>query len=264
MSLFKKKPLELQANSGSSSKNRENNPYLNARAEWLERYGSYISRARNWQLCAFVCLFITLASIIGNVVQASQYKIVPYVVEVDKLGRVQATGRAESVSSTPQRLIQAEITTFISNWRTVTPDLDLQRKMIDRLSHFMAGAAKGEIRQWFAANNPYERAKEGKIVQIEIKGLPLAVSKDSWRVEWRETTRNHTGAILEQVAYEATVTIAIEPPTDDATIIANPGGIYITAISASTVFAASQQGQQRQQGQQGQQQNEKPNSGRQE
>ena len=59
-------------------------------------------------------------------------------------------------------------------------------------------------------------------------------------MEWKETSRNHTGALLEQVSYEATVTINIEPPSDDATIIANPGGIYITAISASTVFAASQ------------------------
>ncbi len=239
MALFKKKPLELQLNSGSRFI-RENNPYLNARAEWLERYGSYIARAKNWQLCAFGCILITLISIIGNVIQANQYKIVPYVVEVDNLGKVQAVGRAENASSTPQRLIQAEIATFIHNWRTVTPDLDLQRKMIERLSHFMAGAAKGEIRQWFAVNNPYDRAREGKIVQIEIKGLPLAVSKDSWRVEWKETSRNHTGALLEQVSYEATVTINIEPPSDDATIIANPGGIYITAISASTVFAASQ------------------------
>ncbi len=215
---------------------KTNDPYLNGRQEWLERYGDYISQAKNWRLFAFFCVIVALLSIGGNVVQASHYKVVPYVVEVDRLGKVQAVAQAENALKSPQRLIQAEIATFISNWRTVTPDLSLQRKMVERLSHFMAGAAKGELRQWFSQNNPYERAREGKIVQIEVKGLPLAVSSDSWRVEWRETTRNHTGALLDQTSYEATVTIKIEHPTDEAKIIANPGGIYITGISASKIF----------------------------
>ncbi|EOH3508447.1 conjugal transfer protein TrbF, partial [Campylobacter jejuni] len=29
-----------------------NNPYLNAKTEWLERYGDYITRAKNWQIVA--------------------------------------------------------------------------------------------------------------------------------------------------------------------------------------------------------------------
>ena len=219
---------------------KTDNPYINARQEWLERYGDYVSQAKNWRLFAFLCVVVTVISICGNVVQASQYKIVPYVVEVDRLGRAQAVSRADNAASAPQRLIQAEIATFIGNWRTVTPDRNLQSKMIERLSHFMAGAAKGEIRSWFATNNPYERANKGQIVQIEIKGLPLAVSSESWRVEWKEIIRNHTGALLDQTSYEATVTIKIEPPTDETKIIANPGGIYITAISASKVFAPSE------------------------
>ena len=35
------------------------NPYLNARQEWLERYGGYISRAAQWRTVAFFCLIIT-------------------------------------------------------------------------------------------------------------------------------------------------------------------------------------------------------------
>lgn len=44
--------------------------------------------------------------------------------------------------------------------------------MIERLSFFMAGSAKGVLRQWYEANNPYEIAKTGKLVHVEIKGLP--------------------------------------------------------------------------------------------
>ncbi|MBQ4132742.1 MAG: type IV secretion system protein [Desulfovibrionaceae bacterium] len=233
MAFFKKKDTQQT----DARLPKVDNPYLNGRAEWLERYGDYIAQARNWRLFAFFCVVVTIISICGNVVQASHYKVVPYVVEVDRLGRAQAVSRAENAAVSPQRLIQAEIATFVTNWRSVTPDRNLQSRMIERLSHFMAGAARGEIREWFALNNPYERAGKGQIVQVEVKGLPLSVSSDSWRIEWKESLRSHNGALLDQTSYEATVTIMLEPPTDEAKILANPGGIYITAISASKVFA---------------------------
>ena len=214
------------------------NPYLNGREEWLERYGSYISRAAHWRMVAFFCLIITGISITGNVMQANQVKTVPYIIEVDNLGKSSVVARADVVSATPQRLIQAEIAACISNWRTVTADVELQQKMIERLSFFMAGSAKGVLRQWYEANNPYEIPKTGKLVHVEIKGLPLPVSSDSYRVEWVETIRSHAGVTLDTHTYEATVSVQINPPTVDAVLLRNPGGVYITARSAGKVIGA--------------------------
>ena len=231
MSFFKRKAkLPAQGKGGS--------PYLNGREEWLERYGSYISRAAQWRMAAFICLIITAVSISGNVIQASQVKTIPYIIEVDKLGNMGAVARADRASATPKRLIQAEIAKCISDWRTVTADVELQQKMIERLSFSMAGSAKGVLRQWYEANNPYEIAKSGKLVHVEIKGLPLPVSSDSYRVEWVETVRSHAGVMLDSHTYEATVTIQINPPTADAVLLRNPGGVYITALSAGKVVGA--------------------------
>ena len=134
MAFFKsKKEPPVQEKGGS--------PYLNGREEWLERYGSYISRAAQWRMVAFLCLLITSVSITGNVIQASQVKTVPYIIEVDKLGKANVVARADTARATPQRLIQAEIAKCISDWRTVTADVELQQKMIERLSFFMAGSA---------------------------------------------------------------------------------------------------------------------------
>ena len=213
-------------------------PYLNGREEWLERYGSYISRAAQWRIVAFICLSLTLISVTGNVIQSNQVKTVPYIVEVDNLGKLGAVARADRASATPQRLIQAEIAKCISDWRTVTADVELQQKMLERLSFFMAGSAKGVLRQWYEANNPYEIAKTGKLVHVEIKGLPLPVSSDSYRVEWAETIRSHAGVMLDSHTFEATVTIQINPPTVDAVLLRNPGGVYITALSAGKVVGA--------------------------
>lgn len=235
MTFFKKK---IETSPPDSMPDKGGNPYLNGREEWLERYGSYISRAAQWRMVAFICLLLTAVSITGNVIQAGQVKTVPYIIEVDKLGKSSVVARADRASSTPQRLIQAEIAACIGNWRTVTADVELQQKMIERLSFFMAGSAKGVLREWYEANNPYEIAKSGKLVHVEIKGLPLPVSSDSYRVEWVETVRSHAGVLLDSHAYEATVTIQINPPTVDAVLLRNPGGVYITSLSAGKVVGA--------------------------
>jgi len=232
MAFFKKQQIPAPESSG-------NNPYLNGREEWLERYGSYISRAAQWRMAAFICLLLVGISVTGNVMQASQVKTVPYIIEVDKLGKSNVVARADKASATPRRLIQAEIAACITSWRTVTADVELQQKMIERLSFFMAGSAKGVLREWYEANNPYEIAKTGKLVHVEIKGLPLPVSADSYRVEWVETVRSHAGVLLDSHTYEATATIQINPPTVDAVILRNPGGVYITSLSAGKVVGAS-------------------------
>lgn len=213
------------------------NPYLNGREEWLERYGNYIKRAAQWRLMAVLCLLLAAGSVAANVIMAAQYKVVPYIVEVDRIGQAAAVSRADLASPAPKRLIQAELANVIMNWRTVTADLDLQKKMVERLSFFMAGSAKGQMRQWYATNNPFDRAKEGKLVQVSIKGLPLPVSQDSWRVEWTETVRGHTGAVLvDPQTFEATLTVQLQPPATDAQVMQNPGGIAITGLSFSRVL----------------------------
>ena len=241
MSFFRKKDkldnaVQDTAASSASSGNSSSNPYLNGRNEWLERYGSYINRAAQWRGVALICLLLLGLSLAGNVLQAMQVKAIPYIVEVDKLGKAAVASKAEQASETPVRLIQADIASFISNWRTVTADIELQKQMIQRLSYFVAGSAKGVLKEWFSKNNPYEIARDNKLVHVEIKSLPLPVSADSWRVEWTETVRTHSGAAIGTQGYEATVSIMIQPPNSEAVMLQNPGGVYITSLSASRVL----------------------------
>lgn len=168
--------------------------------------------------------------------QAQQSKVVPYIVEIDKLGKVGNVARLRQDISTPRNIIQAEIADAIINWRTVTADTELQKQMITRLSRVVTGSAKGVLKQWFETNSPYEIAKSGKLIHIEIKGLPLPVSDTSYRVEWIETIRSHAGAMVDQRSYEATATIQLQQPTSETEIMTNPGGVYITALAASKII----------------------------
>jgi len=211
------------------SKSTEN-PYLSAREEWLERYGSYIEGRNQWRLAALICLLITGISISMNFVQATQNKVVPYVVEVNKLGHSVAVKRADQAEPVSSRIIQAEIANLIVNWRTVTADIGLQKKMVQRMSSFVIGAARGATRSWYEANNPYELGQK-TLVEVDIKGIPLPVSSESWRIEWLETVRNHSGVAMSSTEYEATVKVRISTPTTDSQIIRNPAGVYITELS---------------------------------
>ncbi|MEB3743713.1 VirB8/TrbF family protein [Escherichia sp. Ec20190506] len=62
-------------------------PYLAARREWNERYGSHIIDARNWRTAAFVVGVALILSAAGNVIQASKDKIAVYYVNTDANGK---------------------------------------------------------------------------------------------------------------------------------------------------------------------------------
>ena len=213
------------------------NPYLNARAEWLERYGGYVSRAAQWRLAASIALAIAILSMAGNVMQLRQEKITRYFVAVDELGKVSKAQRMDGpASQTPTKVIQAEIAAAIENWRTVTVDTELQRRMIASLTAHTAGAAKGVLKQWYDANNPFEVAQKGRLVNVYIHCVPLPVSGNSYRVEWTEIARNHQGIELSKQDYEAIATVDILPPQDEETLLKNPGGVYLTSLSAGKLI----------------------------
>ncbi len=218
-------------------KNTYESPYLQAKHEWFESVGPAVKSAAQWRLVALVTLVLAMLSLVGNVVQASKEKVVPYIVAVDEVrGQARAIQLAESPATVPNSLIQYTIKEVIKNWRTVTLDFKLRDTMSDDLAAAVRGAAIGTLTEWFAVNPPVVRARDGYLVSVEIGGVPLPVSPTSWRVEWTETTRDHSGTTINIVRYEATVTVAINPPTTEAAILRNPGGVFITDLSFGTIL----------------------------
>src|ERR1700733_3423941 len=69
-------------------------PYQKAGQLWDERLGSARVQAKNWRLMAFGSLILSIGLAGGLIRESMQSRITPYVVEVDKLGEVQAVGPA--------------------------------------------------------------------------------------------------------------------------------------------------------------------------
>ena len=59
------------------------NPYLAARQEWNERYGTYVREARVWRIVGIISLALALIGFSYALYLSTEVKLVPYIVEVD-------------------------------------------------------------------------------------------------------------------------------------------------------------------------------------
>src|SRR6516162_10865591 len=145
------------------------NPYLAARKEWDERYGSLIKRAQNWRFAAMLALLVALAEAVVILGVATRPKTVPYGVAVDSLGRVVASGAVERSSPVDQRMKETSLSRWMQDLRGVTSDGLAQRKAIDRVYAMIGSgtAAQTLVTEFYRANQPFDRANR-ETVQVDV------------------------------------------------------------------------------------------------
>ena len=97
-------------------------PYQKAAQVWDERIGSARVQARNWRLMAFGSLLLSggLSAALGW--QSTQGTIIPYVVEVDRLGAAQAVAPATADFRPTDPQIAYHLSRFIENVRQIPAD----------------------------------------------------------------------------------------------------------------------------------------------
>jgi type IV secretion system protein TrbF len=212
------------------------NPYLAARREWDERYGEFITRARNWRNMATISVLMALVATGGMVWLSARSHVVPFVVLIDNLGRPVATGLAEQASVGNDRLRRAVIQDWVENLRMVTTDGIAQRKAIGRVyAHIASGSsAQAFVSEFYRNDPPFKRAQTGT-VSVEVKSV-LPTSDRTMEVDWIETSRDLYGNVQSSDHWKGSFTIAVNPPTDERQARANPLGLYVTAASWSKVL----------------------------
>src|SRR5947209_17750129 len=95
------------------------NPYIAARAEWDERYGNLITRAKNWRIVALLCASTVVLETGGLVALSMRSRVVPYIVAVDNLGRQVAAGPADQTSVADDTLRRAAMLDWVGVLRLV-------------------------------------------------------------------------------------------------------------------------------------------------
>jgi type IV secretion system protein VirB5 len=212
------------------------NPYLAARREWDERYGDFITRAKNWRTMAFLSSLVALVATAGVVWLSARSHVVPFVVLMDNLGRPVASGVADQTSLNDDRLKRSNIFNWVENLRTVTTDGVSQRKGIDRVYAQIASGSEAQtfVGEYYRNDPPFKRA-ETETVSVEVKSV-LPTSDRTYEVEWVETTRDLYGTVKATDRWKGFLSVALNPPTDERQARINPIGIYITNLSWAKVL----------------------------
>jgi type IV secretion system protein VirB5 len=222
----------------SKSSEKLDNPYFAARQEWDDRYGSYIARARTWQVVAVVSIAIAGVSVVINGWQAAQSKVVPFIVEVDKLGVAHAYQVAEKTNLGDERIVKAQLVAFLVDWRSISSDAVLQRHRIQNAYKYLLGGSPAGtmLDRMYQESNPIDKAKEVN-TNVQLTNI-LQSSPTSYQLEWTEIVRDaRSGEVAFTQDYKGIFEcVNGKPSTDIAEIIKNPSGVYIKNISFSKVI----------------------------
>ncbi len=203
------------------------NPYLAARNEWNERYGSYVKAAAAWRIVGIVGMLLAVISTSYALYQSTQVKLVPYIVEVDKLGTAASTGFPQQIEYADPRVVRATLGSFVSNFRSVTPDAVVQKQYIDRTYALLrtSDPATEKINAWFRGNSPFDKARNATVA-IEVNNV-VPLSNQSYQIDWTEYERDRKGKETAVRRFRGVATVTLTPPQDEGVIRLNPIGLYL-------------------------------------
>ena len=215
--------------------NFQDNPYLAARKEYGDRYGSAVKDAARWRQISIFMVMLCLAFGATMMWLASQNKVVPYIVQVDKHGYAVAIKSAQEGSIADTRVIVAALGGFFVNFKTVITDVSSQRRMVNDVYSYLAknSSAETTVSQYYKEHNPFIATQDKReyTVQVEIRSIVRSGSDDkSWQVLWSEEKVDQ-GNIIERTDWRAIVSVAISPVRELEEVLKNPLGIFITEIN---------------------------------
>lgn len=205
-------------------------PYQRAAQAWDDRIGSARVQARNWRLACFGALGLSGLLAGGLIWQGARGTIVPWVVEVDKLGEARAVDPAVAGYRPTDPQIAFHLARFIEEVRGIAADPIVVRQNWLRAYDFATDKGAAMLNDYARSNDPF--AQIGKVqVAVDVSSV-IRASPDSFRVAWVER-RYQDGALAETSRWSAILTVVAQPPRTADALRKNPLGIFVNAINWS-------------------------------
>ena len=205
-------------------------PYQKAAQVWDERIGSARAQARNWRLMAFGSLVLAGGFATALVWQSTRGTVVPWVVQIDKLGEAQAVATAIADYRPTDPQIAWHLAHFIEQVRSVPADPVIVRQNWLRAYDYTTDRGAIALNDYARANDPFGKVGKSQVA-VEISSV-IRASPDSFRVAWIERTYEN-GQLSGTERWTAILTMVIQQPRTADALRANPLGIYVNAINWS-------------------------------
>jgi type IV secretory pathway TrbF-like protein len=205
-------------------------PYQKAAQVWDERIGSARIQAKNWRLIALCNLILAGGLASALVWQSARGSIVPWVVQIDKLGEAQAVAPALADYQATDAQIAWHLARFIENVRAIPADPIIVRQNWLKAYDFVTDKGAHALNDYARANDPF--AKVGQIqIAVDVASV-IRASTDSFRIAWTER-RYENASLASTERWTAILTIVVQPPHDAERLRKNPLGLFIHAINWS-------------------------------
>ncbi|WP_129794005.1 conjugal transfer protein TrbF [Sphingosinicella sp. CPCC 101087] len=205
-------------------------PYQRAGQVWDERIGSARAQARNWRLMALGGLLLSSALSGGLLWQSMQSRVVPYVVEVDRLGEARAIAPAAEHYRPTDPQIAWHLGRFIGNVRSISLDPVLMRENWLSAYDFATERAGAFLGEYARAADPFGQVG-ARTVSVQVTSVVRA-SDRSFQVKWTETAYER-GSLAGTSRWTAILTVVVRSPSSAETLRRNPLGLYVDAIDWS-------------------------------
>ena len=205
-------------------------PYQAAAQVWDERIGSARVQAKNWRIMAFGSLSLSAGFAGALVYQSARGTVVPWVVQVDKLGQAQAVAPATADFRPTDPQIAWHLGRFIEQVRSIPADPIIVRQNWLRAYEWTTDRGAAALNDYARTNDPFTKVGKQQVA-VEVSSV-IRASPDSFRVAWIER-RYENGQLSATERWSAILTIVVQPPRDAERLKANPLGIYVNAISWS-------------------------------
>ncbi|CAH0496470.1 hypothetical protein NVSP9465_01504 [Novosphingobium sp. CECT 9465] len=209
---------------------RPETPYQRAAQVWDDRIGSARVQARNWRLAFFGSLSLSTLLTGGLVWQSARGTIVPWVVQVDRLGAAEAVAPASPDYRPTDPQVAFHLARFVEQVRSIPADPVVLRQNWLRAYDFVTERGATSLSDYARTNDPF--AEIGKTqVAVDVSSV-IRASPDSFRIAWTE--RRYTdGALAETSRWSAIATVLTQTPRTPDALRKNPLGIYVNALNWS-------------------------------
>jgi type IV secretion system protein VirB5 len=125
--------------------------------------------------------------------------------------------------------VRAQLASWITDARTVTSDAVAERATLTRVYSLIGTTAKPYLDDWYTTHSPFVTGA-AHTVSVTIDAV-LPQSSTNYQVQWTEEQRDRDGSHPVTTHWETQMTVGFRPPSDEATILRNPMGIYVTQLS---------------------------------
>jgi type IV secretion system protein VirB5 len=210
--------------------------YRRARQEWDRRMGTAVVQARNWRLTTLLALGLVFVSLAGTIYLGAQPKLVPHVVQVDKIGAptyIGPVGQSAREYKPSEASLKYHLRRFIAATRTISSDpAVMKRNWLDAYALITQSAAN-HLNAYAQQTDPFRRGEQQRIT-VDMASV-VQLSADTWQADWIEKTWDKAGNETATAVWRGTFRILVRTPETEEQLSSNPIGLFVDEFHWSKV-----------------------------